>query len=389
MQCIIKFMKIIICPDSFKGCLGSPEVAMAIQKGMKKFLPDAGYVLAPMADGGEGTVDVLLSAIGGRKHKTVVRDPLGRKIKAEYAILQDGTGVIEMASASGLPLLRMDERNPLITSTYGTGQLILELVKKKVKSILVGVGGSATVDGGAGMAMALGVNFYSESGENLREGGGFLGKLAKIDTSGINRDILETKITVLCDVNNPLTGRYGASRIFGPQKGADGKMVKLLDRNLRHYAGIIRKQLKKDIEHIAGSGAAGGLAAGLVAFLNADIRDGSRFIAEKIGLEKNIRDAHLIITGEGRIDSQVRYGKVLLAVIETARKYKKPVIAVCGQISGDIDFLHRSGLSAVFSITPGPVSLEDAMKHSRTLIENTSTQIAGLLRCFYRNNLNS
>lgn len=375
-------MKIVICPDSFKGSLYSHKVAQAIQKGMRKFLPDAQYVLLPMADGGEGTVDVLLSAIGGKKYKTIVSDPLGRKIKAEFAILKDGTGVIEMASASGLPLLKDKEKNPLITSTYGTGQLILALIKKKVKSILVGVGGSATIDGGMGIAKALGVNFYSESGKNLQEGGGFLGELARIDISGINKNVLKTKITVLCDVNNPIVGRYGASRIFGPQKGADEKMIKILDKNLRHYAKIIKKQLNKDIEDIAGSGAAGGLAGGLVAFLNAEIKEGSRFIAEKISLEKNIKDAHLIITGEGKIDSQVKYGKTILAVIESARKYNKFVIAVCGKVSGSLDFLHKSGLSAVFSVAPGPISLEESIKHSKIFIENTSAQIAGLLRCF-------
>jgi len=381
-------MKIVICPDSFKGCLGSLEVAGAIKDGVKEIFPDAQYISLPMADGGEGTVDALLFAIGGKKYKADVLDPLGRKVKAEYAVLSDGTGVLEMASASGLPLLRTNEKNPLITSTYGTGQIILELVKKKVKSILIGVGGSATVDGGTGMAKALGVKFYSKSGENLQEGGGFLGDLEKIDISGINRDALKTKITVLCDVNNPLTGKYGASRIFGPQKGADKKMVNILEKNLKHYAKIIKKQIRKDIEHIPGSGAAGGLAAGLVAFLNAELKEGAHFIAEKIKLEKNIKDSHLIITGEGKIDSQVKYGKAILAVIQISKKYKKPVVAICGQISGDLKFLHKYGLSAVFPITPGPITLEESIKNSKRFIRNTSAQIAGLVRCFYKNRLN-
>lgn len=380
-------MKIIICPDSFKGAIGSIEAAKAIKKGMSKVLPDARYVLLPMADGGEGTVDVLLYAIGGKKYTETVHDPLGRKIKAEYAILKDGTGVIEMASASGLPLLKKEERNPLITSTYGTGELILALIRKKVKSILIGVGGSATCDGGSGMAMALGVNFYSDSGEKIKEGGGFLDKLKRIDISGINKNVLKTSITVMCDVRNPLTGKYGAARVFGPQKGADKKMVEILEKNLCHYAKIIKQQLGKDIQKIPGSGAAGGLSAGLVAFCNAKIVEGSRFIAENIGLEKNIKDAHLIITGEGRIDSQVRFGKTIMAVLEVAKKYNVPVIGLCGIKSGSLDSLYKNGLTAVFPIAPGPVSIEESMKNTKTFLENTAKEVAGLVKCFCQNRL--
>lgn len=354
---------------------------------MKSVLTDAQYSILPMADGGEGTTDALLNAIGGKKYKALVSDPLGRKICAEYAILSDGTGVIEMASASGLPLLKPEERNPLLTSTYGTGQLILELIKKKVKSFLIGVGGSATVDGGMGMAKALGVKFYSRSKKELREGGGFLGKLVKIDTSGINVDVLRTDITVLCDVTNPLTGRYGAAKVFAPQKGADIKMVELLEKNLRHYAQVIREQLKKDVENIPGSGAAGGLAAGLVAFLNAKIKEGSKFIAEKIELEKHIKDADIVITGEGRIDGQVSFGKTIMAVLEKAKRHNVPVIALCGIKSGSIDDLYRNGLTAVFSIVPGPVKLEESIKNAGDFIKDTSREIARLIKCFCRKRL--
>ncbi|MCM8821558.1 MAG: glycerate kinase [Candidatus Omnitrophica bacterium] len=380
-------MKIVICPDSFKGSFSAKEVAKAIRKGMKSVLTDAQYSILPMADGGEGTTDALLNAIGGKKYKALVSDPLGRKICAEYAILSDGTGVIEMASASGLPLLKPEERNPLLTSTYGTGQLILELIKKKVKSFLIGVGGSATVDGGMGMAKALGVKFYSRSKKELREGGGFLGKLVKIDTSGINVDVLRTDITVLCDVTNPLTGRYGAAKVFAPQKGADIKMVELLEKNLRHYAQVIREQLKKDVENIPGSGAAGGLAAGLVAFLNAKIKEGSKFIAEKIELEKHIKDADIVITGEGRIDGQVSFGKTIMAVLEKAKRHNVPVIALCGIKSGSIDDLYRNGLTAVFSIVPGPVKLEESIKNAGDFIKDTSREIARLIKCFCRKRL--
>ncbi|MCX7705775.1 MAG: glycerate kinase [bacterium] len=378
-------MKIVICPDSFKGSLGAKEVAKAIYQGMHKILPEANYEILPMADGGEGTIDALLNALGGKKYHAIVLDPLGRKIKAEYAILSDGTGVIEMASASGLPLLKPEERNPLVTSTYGTGQLILELVKRKVKSILIGVGGSATVDGGMGMAMALGVKFLSSSNKPLRQGGGFLGKLARIDISGINKDVFMTDITVLCDVRNPLTGKYGAAKVFGPQKGADEKMVQLLEKNLRHYAQVIKNQLKKDIENLPGSGAAGGLAAGLVAFLNAQIKEGSRFIVEKIRLENHLKNADIVITGEGKIDNQVRFGKTIMAILECSKKHNVPVIAICGIKSGSLEYLSKNGLTAVFPIVPGVISLEESMKNARTYIEDTSKEIARLMKCFCQN----
>ncbi len=377
-------MKIVICPDSFKGSLSARQVAESIFKGLKRVIPEAKYVILPMADGGEGAVDAFLFAIGGRKYHAFVHDPLGRKIKAEYAVLSDGTGVMEMASASGLPLLKAEERNPLISSTYGTGELLLELVKKKVKTILIGAGGSATVDGGMGMAKALGVKFFSESKKELADGGGSLGKLKTIDISGLNKQVLKTRIIVLADVKNPLTGRYGAARVFAPQKGADSKMVEVLEKNMKHYAHIIRTQLKKDVENMAGSGAAGGLGAGLIAFLDAEIKEGSRFIAEKIDLENHIKDADIVITGEGKIDSQVRFGKTILAVIEKAKKYRVPVIALCGQKTDSLDALYKRGLTAVFSIVPGPVLLPESMEKAHIFLEKTSGEIAGLIKCFYQ-----
>ncbi len=378
-------MKFVICPDSFKGSLSSREVARSIHRGLKKVIPEAEYTIFPMADGGEGTIDTLLFALGGKRYSATVFDPLGRKIKAEYGILLDNTGVIEMAAASGLPLLRKEERNPLITSTYGTGQLLLELVKRNVKTILIGVGGSATVDGGMGMAKAIGVKFLSGSNREIGDGGGALGRLKKIDISGINKKLLETKIIVLCDVKNPLTGKYGAANIFAPQKGADKKMVEILEKNLKHYASIIKKQLGKDIEHLAGSGAAGGLAAGLVAFLNAEIKEGSKFIAEKIGLENHMKDADIVITGEGKIDSQVKFGKTIMAVIEIARKYNVCVIALCGIKSDPIDALYKKGLTAVFPVAPCYVTIEESMKNAAFFIEKTSREIAALIKCLYLN----
>jgi glycerate kinase len=381
-------MKILICPDSFKGCLSAIVAGNTIKKGMQKVLPHAQYTVLPMADGGEGTVDALLFAIGGKKYRAIVSDPLGRKIQAEYAILSDGTGVMEMASASGLPLLKQSERNPLITSSFGTGQLIKEMAKRNLTSILIGVGGSATVDGGMGMAMAIGVKFYSKNGKQLRQGGGFLGNLSNIDISGIDEKIKKIKITVLCDVKNPLTGKYGASRVFAPQKGATEQMVKLLEKNLSHFAEIIRKQLKKDIENVPGSGAAGGIAAGLMAFLDAKLVEGSRYIAEKLNLEKHMKNCDFVITGEGKIDGQTKFGKAILPVIETAKKFNVPVIALCGQKSSDAEILRKYGLTSIFSIVPGPVTLEESLRNAEKFLIKTSQELAYLIKCLSKNKLN-
>jgi len=381
-------MKILICPDSFKGCLSAIVAGNTIKKGMQKVLPHAQYTVLPMADGGEGTVDALLFAIGGKKYRAIVSDPLGRKIQAEYAILSDGTGVMEMASASGLPLLKQSERNPLITSSFGTGQLIKEMAKRNLTSILIGVGGSATVDGGMGMAMAIGVKFYSKNGKQLRQGGGFLGNLSNIDISGIDEKIKKIKITVLCDVKNPLTGKYGASRVFAPQKGATEQMAKLLEKNLSHFAEIIRKQLKKDIENVPGSGAAGGIAAGLMAFLDAKLVEGSRYIAEKLNLEKHMKNCDFVITGEGKIDGQTKFGKAILPVIETAKKFNVPVIALCGQKSSDAEILRKYGLTSIFSIVPGPVTLEESLRNAEKFLIKTSQELAYLIKCLSKNKLN-
>jgi glycerate 2-kinase len=373
-------MKIVICPDSFKGSLSSAGAARAIQGGFKPVFPAARFILLPLADGGEGTVETLLSARGGRRCTARVHDPLGRPVAAGYAVLKDGTGVVEMAAASGLPLLKAAERNPCVTSTFGTGELILRLLEKGIRRVIIGIGGSATVDGGTGMAKALGVKFLTPRGTLLKEGGGFLARLDRIDAAGLDPRVKRTEFIVVSDVNNPLTGRIGAARIFGPQKGASPAMVKLLDRGLAHYAAVIRRQFGADIDRMPGAGAAGGLGAGLHFFLGARIVEGSRFIVKELGLRGLLRDADLLVTGEGKIDGQVKFGKAILAVIEEGRRARVPVVAFCGQATPEAAGLRKKGLTAVFPILQGPVALDEAMAHAAGHLQTTAGQVAQLIR---------
>jgi len=374
-------MKLVICPDSFKGSISSIQAARAIRLGFAHVFPKADFVLLPLADGGEGTVEALCFAKGGKKFTAKVHDPLGRPVKAEYAVLDDGTGVIEMAAASGLPLLAKSERNPLITSTFGTGELILHILDRGVKRIIIGIGGSATVDGGTGMARALGVRFLSKNGAVVNDGGGALRQISHIDISGLSPQVKSATFIVVSDVNNPLTGRYGAARVFGPQKGATADMVKVLDEGLTHFAAVIKRQFGADVSNVPGAGAAGGLGAALHFFLNAKIIEGSRFIVKEIGLVKHLVGADLLITGEGKIDGQVRFGKAILAVIEAGKKARVPVIAFCGHATREAATLHDMGLCAYFPILPEPVSPGRAMANAIDYLRDAAGQVARLILC--------
>lgn len=376
-------MKIIIAPDSFKESLSAKSVANAIEKGLKKVLNGANFVKVPMADGGEGTTEALVDATNGTIYHPEVLNPLGKKIKGKLGILGSGdTAVIEMASASGLELISVEERNPLITTTYGTGQLIKAALDMGVKNIIIGIGGSATIDGGAGMIHALGGKLLDSTGKEIGFGGGALKELSKIDLTNLDNRLKDVNIEVACDVDIPLTGENGAARIFGPQKGATLDMILTLDNNLKHYADIIRKQLNKDIEHLPGSGAAGGLGAGLVAFLNAKLSRGIDIVIKYTNLEKLIVDADLVFTGEGSIDSQTKYGKVPYGVSITAKKYNVPVIVIAGNVSGDVETLYEYGFNAFFSITQGVCSLEGALRDAASNIERTSENIGRIIRLF-------
>nr|WP_017553587.1 glycerate kinase [Heyndrickxia coagulans] len=370
----------LLAPDSFKESMTAKEVCAAMEAGIKKAIPDAVCIQVPMADGGEGTVQSLVDATGGTIYQQTVTGPLGHPVTACYGILGDGeTAVIEMASASGIHLVTKETKNPLVTTTYGTGELIKACLDKKVKQILIGIGGSATNDGGAGMAQALGAKFLDERGGMLPFGGGALGDLAAIDLAGLDPRLKEVQIFVASDVTNPLCGENGASHVFGPQKGATKEMVALLDTNLSHYAAIIKEQLGKDVAEVPGAGAAGGLGAGLMVFTDAVLKSGIELVVEYTGLEQKVKDADIVLTGEGSIDFQTQFGKTPYGVARAAKKHGKPVIAVAGYVGEQIDVLYEKGIDAIFGILPRPMALEDALQTGAANIERTCENIARLL----------
>lgn len=377
-------MKIILAPDSFKGSLTALEVANSMEQGILSVLPQGDIEKIPMADGGEGTVDALLAGAGGKKYFLQVIGPLGEPIEAFYGILPDGTAVLEMAAASGLTLVPKEKRNPLHTTTYGTGELIKAVLDQGCTRIILGIGGSATNDGGVGMAQALGVSFLDKRGNELGFGGGQLRKLKKIELNNLDPRLEKTEILVACDVDNPFIGSLGASAVFGPQKGAHPQMVLDLEESLINLANIIEKDLGKKIHSVPGAGAAGGLGGGLLVFLGAKLIPGFKLIAEATDLEAKIAKAQLVITGEGKTDSQTAFGKTPMGVGELAAKYGIPAIAISGSVEGDLTALYEKGLKGIFSITSGPISLETAMEEAPLLIKNTTANLIRLLMAWQK-----
>lgn len=374
--------KFVVAPDSFKESLSAKGVCIAMENGIHNVFPDAIVNHVPMADGGEGTVEALVDATEGKIIEVDVQGPLkGQVIKAKYGILGDGrTAVIEMAEASGLGLVPREDRNPLITTTYGTGELIKAALDQGVEGIVIGIGGSATNDGGAGMAQALGAKLLDKDGEQIDFGGGSLGKIEKIDISELDERLQKTKIRVACDVDNYLTGITGASAVFGPQKGATPEMVQILDDNLKHYAKIIKRDLGKEVDEFEGAGAAGGLGAGLMAFTNATLQKGVEIVIDTIGLEWKIRDCDFVITGEGGMDFQTKFGKTPYGVAKVAEKYNKPVFAIAGTLGENFEELYEHGFSAIFSVMQKPCSLEQALKDGATNIEKTVESIERMIK---------
>lgn len=369
-------MKIIIAPDSFKGCLNALEVAQSIEKGIRKVYSKASMVTVPMADGGEGTVQSLVGGTKGQLLDLEVTGPLGQKVKAQYGVLGDKkTAVIEMASASGLPLVPENKRNPMITTTYGTGELIKAALERGCKKIIVGIGGSATCDGGAGMIQALGVKLLDGEGKEIGFGGGALKNLRKIDISGLDERIKSAEFLIACDVNNPLLGSNGAAYVYGPQKGATPVMAKELDGNLENFANIIKLELGKDIKYLPGAGAAGGLGAGFLAFLNAKLKPGIEIVAKFLDLEYILKDANLVITGEGKIDKQSIFGKTPVGVAKLAKKYDLPVVAVCGSLGEGWEQTLKHGIDAIFSICDSPMTLRKCMTKTPELLVQTIENI--------------
>lgn len=374
-------MKIVIAPDSFKESMSAMEAACAIEKGFQKVMPDAEYVKVPMADGGEGTVRSMVDATGGEIRKETVTGPLGTEVEAFYGITGDRKmAVIEMAAASGIHLVPKEKRNPLVTTTKGTGELIRAALDQGVKRIVIGIGGSATNDGGAGMAQALGAKLLDKDGNPLGVGGGELSKLDSIDLSQLDPRLKEVHIEVACDVDHPLTGERGASAVFGPQKGATPEMVAILDANLARYAQVVKETLGIDVDPIPGAGAAGGLGAGLVAFLGASLKRRVDVVAEAVQLDKHMVQASLVITGEGKIDGQTIHGKTPVGVAKRAKKYGIPVIGIAGMLGENCDAVYRHGIDALFSIVPGTVSLETALLNGEKYTEQLAGNLARLIR---------
>ncbi|HAS6372528.1 TPA: glycerate kinase [Vibrio vulnificus] len=370
-------MKIIIAPDSYKESLTAMDVAIAIEKGFKQVLPDAHYVKLPMADGGEGTVQSMVDATGGTIIEHTVTGPLGQRVDGFFGLLGEGkTAVIEMAAASGLHLVSPELRNPLITTTLGTGELIKAALDHGVEHIIVGIGGSATNDGGIGMAQALGIKLLDAHGNALGHGGGELAKLATIDCSQLDPRLAQVRLEVACDVDNPLCGTKGASAVFGPQKGATPEMVTILDENLAHYATVIKQQLGVDVRDMAGAGAAGGMGAALLGLLNAELRPGIEIVMDAVRLDEIVADADLVITGEGRIDSQTIHGKTPIGVARTAKKHDLPVIGIAGCLSADCGVVHEHGLDAVFAVVNRSVDLPTALAEAAENVELTARNVA-------------
>jgi glycerate kinase len=374
-------MKIVIAPQGFKGSLSALEIARAIEEGIRRAVPDAGTVLVPVADGGDGTLQALVDSSGGRIITTTVTGPLGPPVKAQWGAMGDGqTAVIEMARASGLALITRKERDPLRATTRGTGELIKAALDAGLRRFIIGIGGSATNDGGAGMAQALGARLLDKSGEDLPPGGAALARLDRIDVSKMDSRLEGSRFTVACDVNNPLCGPTGASAIFGPQKGATPEMVRQLDAALAHFAETVKRDLGKDVRDIPGAGAAGGLGAGLMAFLNAELRAGVDIVLDAVGLEEKLEGARLVITGEGQIDKSTAFNKAPVGVARIAKKHGIPVLAIAGSLGEGYHQVHELGIDAVFSLVSGPMPLDEAMGRTRELIASQAEEIVRVMR---------
>ncbi|HCY40389.1 MAG TPA: glycerate kinase [Prolixibacteraceae bacterium] len=373
-------MRIVIAPDSFKECLSATSVAAAISAGVKKVNPEAEMVCIPVADGGEGTVEAIVSATNGIIKETASVDALNRPIRSFYGILDDGkTAVIEMAAASGIELIIPQERNPLITSTYGTGLLLKAAIDNGFKNIILAIGGSATNDGGAGMAQALGFDLQDKNEEPIGLGGGSLADLYSIDSSHVHPLLSTVKITIACDVRNSLLGTSGATLVYGPQKGATPPMLDILEENMAHFSSILQQKFGTNFAEIPGSGAAGGLGAGLLAFCKAQLISGFELINQLTHLEDQISRADLVFTAEGRIDSQTAFGKTISGVAQLGKKYQVPVIALAGKIEDDLTRLYSQGITAVFAIGDRPMSLDESKERAAELLAGTVEQLMRIL----------
>jgi glycerate 2-kinase len=374
-------MRILIAPQSLKGSLSASEAGAAIAQGAHAAFPNAAITIIPIADGGEGTVQALVDATRGEIRVQIVTGPLNEPVKAFYGLLGDNrTAVIEMAASSGLPLVPLQRRNPRITTTYGVGELIKAALDQGRRHFIIGLGGSATNDGGAGMAQALGARLLDAHGQNIPFGGAALKTLAHIDTDMLDPRLQECSIEVACDVTNPLCGPTGASAIYGPQKGATPSMVAELDAALAHYAQIIKHDLNLNVSDRAGAGAAGGLGAGMITFLNATLRPGAQIVIDALHLNEYMQNTDLVITAEGQLDEQTAYGKSVAAIAILAKKYKLPVLALTGGLGEQYKGLYDLGIDAITVLPSGPMPLVYAMEHAYLLTSEATERALKLLK---------
>jgi glycerate kinase len=372
-------MKVIIAPDSYKGTNTSINVAKAIERGFRRVAPDIGVHNVPIADGGEGTVEAVVQGAGGEYREVEVTGPLGEQVRARFGLLPGGRAVIEMAAASGLPLVPPEGRDPRKTTTFGTGQLIKAALEAGAREIMVGIGGSATNDGGMGMAQALGVSFRDADGTELGHGGGELLRLRTIDDAGLDSRVRQCRIVVACDVDNPLCGERGAAAVYGPQKGATPEMVRELDAALRHMADVVKSQLGTDILEVPGAGAAGGLGGGLIAFAGAELTAGIDAVLDIVRLDEMMSGVDLVVTGEGKLDGQSAFGKVPVGVARRVARHNVPVIAIAGDIGEGASAVHDLGIRAVVSTVDRAMPLEEALARSTPLLEDAAERVMRIL----------
>lgn len=372
--------KIVIAPDSFKESLSALQVAQCIENGFKTAFPNAEYIKIPVADGGEGMVDTLLEASHGTKITQSVTSATGEPIAAFWGLSGDNhTAMIEVAAACGLADVSPEQRNPSITTTFGVGELIVSAWDKGVRHFIIGLGGSATNDGGAGMLQALGARFLDKNGNELPRGGLALAQLDRVDIAQLDTRIAQSRFDVACDVNNPLTGEHGAAHVFAPQKGATPEQVMQLDAALKHFADIVRRDLNVEIDNIAGAGAAGGLGAAFAGFLNGHLQSGIKMITDWLRFADAIQGADLVITGEGRIDDQSIKGKVPVGVAQIAKQHNIPVIAIAGSLGKNVEVVHDYGIDAVFSVLSKCCDLREALSMAEANVTQTARNVAAVL----------
>ncbi len=374
-------MKVLIAPQAFKGSISAADAAAAMREGVLRVLPDAEVSAVAVADGGDGTLETLVEGSGGEIHRIEVMGPLGERRPAEWGAMGDGaTAVIEMARTSGLALVPDDERNPLVTTTFGLGEAILHATQAGFRRFIIGIGGSATNDAGAGMAQALGVRLLDSTGNDLEFGGAALSGLNRIDMSGLDETIRSCNFLVACDVNNPLTGPTGASAIYGPQKGATPEMIERLDAALLHFAEIVKRDLGVEINEVPGAGAAGGLGGGMIAFTNGELRAGVDIVLDTVRLDDYLTGCDLVITGEGSMDHSTIYNKAPVGVAERAKRLDIPVVGISGSLGAGFQDVHRHGIDALAAITPGPMTLDEASERAGELISNATEQALRFMR---------